>query len=150
MERGDVIFRLCILGSGCDVCVCGAGGDENGAVMIDYRAVREDEVSVAKGDLVTVVASNLSRGYLVHRAAVTQVSPGAEGWIPSYCLHLAGAASKKPSSWAFKDLVQAGPFSHLEDEMRLITKVTPVHSSRICGRCLRELKASLKAEEGER
>ena len=79
------------------------------AVMIDYRAVREDEVSVAKGDLVTVVASNLSRGYLVHRAAVTQVSPGAEGWIPSYCLHLAGAASKKPSSWAFKIRKQSAP-----------------------------------------
>merc|ERR1719273_2771903 len=77
--------------------------------MIDYRAVREDEVSVAKGDLVTVVASNLSRGYLVHRAAVTQVSPGAEGWIPSYCLHLAGAASKKPSSWAFKIRKQSAP-----------------------------------------
>ena len=72
------------------------------AVMIDYRAVREDEVSVAKGDLVTVVASNLSRGYLVHRAAVTQVSPGAEGWIPSYCLHLPGSSAKKPSAWAFK------------------------------------------------
>ena len=79
------------------------------AVMIDYRAVREDEVSVAKGDLVTVVASNLSRGYLVHRAAVTQVSPGAEGWIPSYCLHLAGAAAKKPSSWAFKIRKQSAP-----------------------------------------
>ena len=71
------------------------------SVLIDYRAIREDEVSLAKGDSVTVVASNLSRGYLVHRAG-SEVSPPAEGWIPSYCLHLPGNSSKRPSAWAFK------------------------------------------------
>lgn len=71
-------------------------------VLIDYRAVREDEVSVAKGDQVTIVSSNLTRGYLVHRAGVSHVCPPAEGWIPSYCLHMANNATKKPSAWAFK------------------------------------------------
>ena len=71
------------------------------SVLIDYRAIREDEVSLAKGDTVTVVSSNLSRGYLIHRAA-TELSPPAEGWIPSYCLHLPGSSAKKPSAWAFK------------------------------------------------
>ena len=71
------------------------------SLLIDYRAIREDEVSLAKGDSVTVVASNLSRGYLVHRAA-TETSPPAEGWIPSYCLHLSGNSGKRPSAWAFK------------------------------------------------
>ena len=66
-------------------------------VLIDYRAAREDEVSVTKGEVVTVIAANLTRGYLVHRAA-----PMAEGWIPSYCLHIGGHITKKPSAWAFK------------------------------------------------
>ena len=70
-------------------------------VLIDYRAIREDEVSVTKGDSVTVVSSNLSRGYLIHRAA-TATSPAAEGWLPSYCLHLTGNAARKPSAWAFR------------------------------------------------
>ena len=58
-------------------------------------------MSLTKGDTVTVVSSNLSRGYLIHRAA-TELSPPAEGWIPSYCLHLPGSSAKKPSAWAFK------------------------------------------------
>ena len=70
-------------------------------VLIDYRAIREDEVSVIKGDSVTVVSSNLSRGYLIHRAA-TATSPAAEGWLPSYCLHLTGNSARKPSAWAFR------------------------------------------------
>ena len=65
-------------------------------VLIDYRAVREDEVSVTKGEMVTVIASNLTRGYLVHRAALSNVSPPAEGWIPSYCLHIGGPHTQRP------------------------------------------------------
>ena len=72
------------------------------SVMIDYRAVRDDEVSVNKGDVVTVVSSNLTRGYLVHVSGVSHVSPPAEGWISSYCLHLPGANLKKQSAWAFR------------------------------------------------
>ena len=70
-------------------------------VLIDYRAIRDDEVSVTKGDSVTIVSSNLSRGYLIHRAA-TANSPAAEGWLPSYCLHLAGNTTRKPSAWTFR------------------------------------------------
>ena len=54
-------------------------------------------MSVSKGDVVTVISSNLSRGYLVHGQ-----TPPSEGWIPSYCLHLPGTYTKKPSAWAFK------------------------------------------------
>ena len=83
-------------------------------VLIDYRAVREDEVSVTKGEVVTVIASNLTRGYLVHRAALSHVSPPAEGWIPSYCLHIGGHHTKKPSAWAFK--IRKQSFSKLSKQ----------------------------------
>ena len=39
------------------------------------RAVREDEISVKKSESVTILSSNLSRGYLVHRPPTSQVPP---------------------------------------------------------------------------
>lgn len=63
--------------------------------LLDYRAVREDEVSVSKGEIVHIVSSNLSRGYLVRTG-------GGEGWLPSYCLHSANQEPKKHSSWGFR------------------------------------------------
>ena len=84
------------------------------SVLIDYRAVREDEVSVVKGEVVTVISSNLSRGYFVHRAALSNVSPPAEGWIPSYCLHISGHHTKKSSAWAFK--IRKQSFSKLNKQ----------------------------------
>ena len=38
-----------------------------------HRAVREDEISVKKNESVTILSSNLSRGYLVHRPPTSQV-----------------------------------------------------------------------------
>ena len=40
-----------------------------------HRAVREDEISVKKNESVTILSSNLSRGYLVHRPPTSQVVP---------------------------------------------------------------------------
>ena len=70
--------------------------------------MRDDEICVLRGETVTVLSSNLSRGYLVHRPA-TPAGPPAEGWLPSYCLHLAGAAARPPSAWAFRLQKQSRP-----------------------------------------
>ncbi|XP_063844125.1 triple functional domain protein-like isoform X3 [Scylla paramamosain] len=51
-------------------------------VLADYSAVKEDEISVSRGETIQVISSNALRGYLVHRAA-TSSSPAAEGWVPS-------------------------------------------------------------------
>ena len=40
---------------------------------VKCRAVREDEISVKKSENVTILSSNLSRGYLVHRPTTSQV-----------------------------------------------------------------------------
>ena len=47
----------------------------NHAILIHVkcRAVQEDEISVKKSENVTILSSNLSRGYLVHRPATSQV-----------------------------------------------------------------------------
>ena len=42
-------------------------------IYVKYRAVREDEISVKKSESVTILSSNLSRGYLVHRPLTAQV-----------------------------------------------------------------------------
>ncbi|XP_069191995.1 triple functional domain protein isoform X3 [Procambarus clarkii] len=51
-------------------------------VLADFTAVREDEISVTRGEVIQVISSNVLRGYLVHRAASSS-SPAAEGWVPS-------------------------------------------------------------------
>ncbi|KAJ0065818.1 hypothetical protein NL108_000035 [Boleophthalmus pectinirostris] len=51
----------------------------------DYVAVKEDEISVAQGEVVQILASNQQNMFLVYRAANEQ-SPAAEGWIPGYVL----------------------------------------------------------------
>ncbi|XP_072316957.1 triple functional domain protein isoform X1 [Eucyclogobius newberryi] len=54
-------------------------------VTQDYVAVKEDEISVAQGEVVQILASNQQNMFLVYRAANEQ-SPAAEGWIPGYVL----------------------------------------------------------------
>jgi triple functional domain protein len=54
-------------------------------VSADYSAIREDEVSVTKGEMVQIIASNQHNMLLVHRPA-NDTSPAAEGWIPSHVL----------------------------------------------------------------
>ena len=46
---------------------------QNIMVYVKHRAVREDEISVKKNESVTILSSNLSRGYLVHRPSTAQV-----------------------------------------------------------------------------
>ena len=52
-----------------------------GKVMYDYQAVKEDEISVTRGEIVQVVCSNQQNMFLVYRPANAH-SPAAEGWIP--------------------------------------------------------------------
>ncbi|XP_074654482.1 kalirin-like isoform X2 [Tubulanus polymorphus] len=66
-------------------------------VLADYTAIKEDEISVSKGETVQVISLNQKR-YLVHRAA-NDNSPAAEGWIPSHLL-LPKDAENRKSSWA--------------------------------------------------
>ena len=46
---------------------------QNIMVYAKHRAVREDEICVKKNESVTILSSNLSRGYLVHRPSTAQV-----------------------------------------------------------------------------
>uniref|UniRef100_A0A8D3DWC0 non-specific serine/threonine protein kinase n=1 Tax=Scophthalmus maximus TaxID=52904 RepID=A0A8D3DWC0_SCOMX len=54
-------------------------------VTQDYVAVKEDEISVAQGEVVQMLASNQQNMFLVYRAS-TEHCPAAEGWIPGYVL----------------------------------------------------------------
>ncbi|XP_077867222.1 triple functional domain protein-like [Saccoglossus kowalevskii] len=54
-------------------------------VIMNYSAVKEDEISVQKSEIVQILAANQYSMYLVHRPA-NQLSPAAEGWIPGYVL----------------------------------------------------------------
>lgn len=54
-------------------------------VTQDYMAVKEDEISVAQGEVVQILASNQQNMFLVFRAA-TEQGPAAEGWIPGFVL----------------------------------------------------------------
>ncbi|XP_071942493.1 kalirin-like isoform X2 [Antedon mediterranea] len=55
------------------------------SVITTYNAVKEDEISIAKGETVQILAANQHDMFLVHRAA-NEVSPAAEGWIPAHVL----------------------------------------------------------------
>lgn len=50
-------------------------------VMQDFAAVREDEISVFRGEKVQILASNQQGQSLVYRPANSD-SPAAEGWVP--------------------------------------------------------------------
>ncbi|XP_033101861.1 kalirin-like [Anneissia japonica] len=64
-------------------------GSENSpclaSVITTYNAVKEDEISIAKGETVQILAANQHDMFLVHRPA-NDVSPAAEGWIPAHVL----------------------------------------------------------------
>ncbi|KAB7506845.1 Kalirin [Armadillidium nasatum] len=57
----------------------------NVKVLVDFTAVREDEISVYRGEVIQVLSCNQVRGFLVHRP-VTSSCPAAEGWVPSHVL----------------------------------------------------------------
>lgn len=55
-------------------------------VLQDFAAVREDEISVFRGEKVQILASNQQGQSLVYRPANTD-SPAAEGWVPRSILN---------------------------------------------------------------
>ncbi|XP_058474523.1 kalirin-like isoform X1 [Solea solea] len=55
-------------------------------VLQDFVAVREDEISVFRGEKVQILASNQQGQSLVYRPANSD-SPAAEGWVPRSVLH---------------------------------------------------------------
>ncbi|XP_070570002.1 kalirin-like isoform X4 [Ptychodera flava] len=71
-----------------DTSVSMAKGEPNATyvrVIMSYSAIKEDEITVLKGETVQILAANQHSMYLVHRPA-NQDSPAAEGWIPGYVL----------------------------------------------------------------
>uniref|UniRef100_A0A672YTR2 Kalirin RhoGEF kinase a n=1 Tax=Sphaeramia orbicularis TaxID=375764 RepID=A0A672YTR2_9TELE len=58
-------------------------------VTQDYSALKENEICVAQGETVQILAANQQNMYLVYRPANSQ-SPAAEGWVPG---HILGPAS---------------------------------------------------------
>ncbi|XP_052674047.1 kalirin-like isoform X2 [Crassostrea angulata] len=69
-----------------------------GKVMYDYLAVKEDEISVSRGEIVQVVCSNQQNMFLVYRPANAH-SPAAEGWIPMQAIGPKDESSLRKSSW---------------------------------------------------
>ena len=69
--------------------------------------VRDDEIGVARGDLVQVTDVNIGRGYRVRK----QLSPQqqqqqqqqqpTEGWVPTYVLNLLTTGPRRPA-WTFR------------------------------------------------
>lgn len=55
-------------------------------VTQDFTAVREDEITVLRGEKVQILASNQHGQCLVYRPANSE-SPPAEGWVPRSVLH---------------------------------------------------------------
>uniref|UniRef100_A0A3P8NU67 Kalirin RhoGEF kinase b n=1 Tax=Astatotilapia calliptera TaxID=8154 RepID=A0A3P8NU67_ASTCA len=55
-------------------------------VLQDFVAVREDEISVFRGEKVQILASNQQGQSLVYRPANSD-SPAAEGWVPRSYIH---------------------------------------------------------------
>ncbi|XP_062303477.1 LOW QUALITY PROTEIN: kalirin RhoGEF kinase b [Osmerus eperlanus] len=55
-------------------------------VTQDFTAVREDEITVLRGEKVQILASNQHGQCLVYRPANSE-SPPAEGWVPRTVLH---------------------------------------------------------------
>ncbi|KAF6723388.1 Kalirin [Oryzias melastigma] len=78
-------------GDGCN------GVSSTRRVTQDYSAVKENEISVSKGETVQILASNQQNMHLVYRQADSQ-SPAAEGWVPGYILDTPIKSIKDSSS----------------------------------------------------
>ncbi|KAM9341804.1 kalirin [Pholidichthys leucotaenia] len=69
---------------------CFDSRDSNGLsstmlVTQDYSALKENEISVSRGEAVQVLATNQQNMHLVYRPADSQ-QPAAEGWVPGHVL----------------------------------------------------------------
>lgn len=61
------------------------GASSTMLVTQDYSALKENEICVAQGEMVQILATNQQNMYLVYRPANSQ-SPAAEGWVPGNVL----------------------------------------------------------------
>ncbi|XP_053386213.1 kalirin-like isoform X3 [Mercenaria mercenaria] len=83
-----------------------------GRVLFTYNAVREDEISVAKGETVHVIGTNQYNMFLIHRPANLS-SPAAEGVVPMYVVGAKdGDPTFKRNTWQlFKNKTKSPPAS---------------------------------------
>ncbi|CAH1789675.1 unnamed protein product [Owenia fusiformis] len=70
----------------------------SGKVLMDYTAVREDEITLKKGDTVQIIATNQQNMYLVHRLG-GEDQPAAEGWLPGHVIGQKDNDSALRKSW---------------------------------------------------
>uniref|UniRef100_H3DDY1 non-specific serine/threonine protein kinase n=1 Tax=Tetraodon nigroviridis TaxID=99883 RepID=H3DDY1_TETNG len=70
-------------------------------VIEDYSALKENEICVAQGETVQILATNQQNMYLVYRPANVD-SPAAEGWVPGRVLGPLTKSIKKNSPGIFR------------------------------------------------
>ncbi|KAL5006006.1 hypothetical protein ScPMuIL_017164 [Solemya velum] len=82
-----------------------------GKVLVEYMAIREDEISVCKGETVQILASNQHTNlFLVHRPSNAN-SPAAEGWIPGHIVGpKEGNGSLRKTSWQMFKMKMSSSF----------------------------------------
>ncbi|KAJ8320614.1 hypothetical protein KUTeg_002201 [Tegillarca granosa] len=79
-----------------------------GKIICDYQAVREDEISVCKGEIVQILSTNQYNLFFVYRPANVN-SPAAEGWIPGHVIGPKDSeGSLRKSSWQLFKLRMQG------------------------------------------
>ena len=64
-------------------------------VLVDYRAVADDELTVHRGDLVTVLNSDPGRYHVSKNE--TDANASNKGWVPAYVLNLLTRSSTNPT-----------------------------------------------------
>jgi hypothetical protein len=95
---------------------------EQARCLHSYDAIKEDEISVQKGEFVQIVAANQDNRWFVHRDA-NRTSPAAEGWIPGYILGL-----KNPNSTIHHTLSPSPPSSQHSSSLSLQQQQHPTSS----------------------
>ena len=96
-------------------------------VLVDYRPIKEDEIGVLKGQMVSVLdIDSLHRGgYLVRRLDPLQAQQTGkqEGWVPTYVLNLLTSGPRKPA-WTFRKFRKPS-FSNRKDSSVTSSPSTP-------------------------
>ncbi|KAK6629330.1 hypothetical protein RUM43_003147 [Polyplax serrata] len=94
----------------------GGQNDTNGLVsgafakvVVDFKAIRPDDLHVKTGDTVVIVEHNTKRGYLVKHCYEDFMSTGPEGWVPAHCLSNQADNQRKPWSFRFRKPSFANP-----------------------------------------
>lgn len=90
-------------------------------VLVDYRPVKEDEVGVARGEMVQVLETSQSRGYRIKRL---NSSSNAEGWVPIHVLNLLTNGPRRPG-WTFKKFRKPS-FNTRKDSSGKLSTITDI------------------------